>query len=151
MAKIDFGPSAYAQHSSDVPRDEMETYGVVEIPETGKLDSFPECEITSKELDSRLTHVGSEEAVIVTISSGGGYINSAYLIYSNERKEWIAIIQNSWHESSAWGWDDSYSRPYAINNRLAEEIAKVYNFSLDETTPEEIIRMPPEMMKNENK
>lgn len=121
VVEINFGMSAYVRNAPRVPLKEM----IVTIPIEGRVPKV-------KDKDHPSTDLIPEEAVGKMVEKGllsfpvEKIWHTEMLIYwIPERKEWIGILHSSWLESDAWGEDESYRGPYALDDYYAKRILGV--------------------------
>ena len=145
MVILDFGPSPYAENSPCVSWEQMRDYGKIDIPNQGLLTPINDEEYRNQVKDARvgISHPSVEPQIIYLHLKGSGCPDELLLVWIKERKEWIGIEHSEWLESSAWGGDESYKGPHALDEKYARKILEAYGIPEEILSPKNILRIEP--------
>jgi hypothetical protein len=122
MIEINFGMSDYARWYPGVPP----TENIIRITESKELLTIPDHYLlgkTQKKIE-KCNLRGFDSIDILVDEEHLGY-ERLYLLWINQRKEWIAIYYRTWCEA-ACVWDEDYSGPFALNEFCSKGILGAY-------------------------
>jgi len=141
---LDFGSSRFSEQYPGIPVE----CNMVFVPHKGELkpmDEFIEGYLQDEK--AYKTSVNDSPAVNFRGPDRGYDITEIYLVWINERNEWIGIEKNSWVESSSCGMDDSYSPPKALNEKYGKKILEAYKIQEDKVSCRDALRAHPSKLE----
>lgn len=158
--KINFGVSEFSKLAPGVPLEERTR----EIPETGGLKKLEEIcksgEITYLRPDEvnpikccilNYTDYSNRKftelpAIRFQLAGKGIFDEQMYLIWIEERGEWVAFTHTSWPEGSLGQPDVSEHGPYALDGYCEDMLYKVHRLSEQDIERNEVSKTNPQCL-----
>jgi hypothetical protein len=141
---LDFGVSAFSHNAPNYPIER----NLIFVPHKGKLRPMNEyIDDCIKDAAACKTSVNNNPAVNFRGPPRSYDITYIYLVWINERNEWVGIEENSWLESDAWGSDNTYTPPKALNEKYGKKILEAYKIAEPKISCKDVLRVHPSKLE----